>query len=113
MAKRTRLLKLRTVVPEPPPTYACKVTGHNLGNISYLVSKAAERGGFTFEFKARFADDGSLTWVEVPAAAETNHGVGYAQTVFAGAWLFLSPGGNGLTWGDYHPVTSGLFEEIA
>lgn len=106
MARKPRLLKLAPVETPPQPTLAAKVTGHNLANISYLVSKAAERGGFPFKFQADFGSAGELIQVAVPAAYG---GTGWAP---AGVWLFLIPGKDYLTWHDRHPVQSGLFREL-
>jgi hypothetical protein len=110
VARKPRLLKLKPV-EKVQPTYGAKVTGHNLANITYLVSKAAERGGYEFEFKAKFWGDGSLDYVEVPGPFNKSNGLRNYR-VGAGGWLFLAPGESHLTWGDYHPVQSGLFEEL-
>jgi hypothetical protein len=94
---------------------AAKVTGHNLGNITYLVSKAAERGGYEWTFATKFASDGSLIWIEVPSNNLPDFETVVPRSplrVPAGNWVFLRPDDTGLLWGDRHPVQSGLFEEI-
>lgn len=111
MSRKPRLLKLRPA-EKVNPTLAAKVTGHNLANITYLVSKAAERGGYEFEFKAKFWGDGSLDYVEVPGPFVEGNGLRNYR-VASGGWLFLAPGGLHVTWGNSHPIQSGLFEELA
>jgi hypothetical protein len=93
---------------------SAKVTGHNLGNITYLVSRAAELGGYKWNFVAKFDVDGSLVWIEVPSINGTDFDdvPRVPLRIAAGNWVFLRPGDSGLTWGDRHPVQSGLFEEI-
>lgn len=107
MSSKPRLLKLAPVADDPPATLAAKVTGHNLANITYLVSRAAERGGYEFEFKAKFSTDGSLITVSVPGMG------GESYRALGGMWLFLKPELDYLTWGMGHPVQQGHFRELA
>lgn len=66
----TKTPGLHQVVPIPDAgiPWAAKVTGRNLGAITYMVSLSAEHGQTPRKLSVKFGDNGVLKWLNIDGA---------------------------------------------